>query len=88
MIAKDGLGIAMGNADSEIQQIADQVAPPNYEDGVAIALARLFGLRIARHYQAMVTFSSQYARAFSVAQATMALALAQSQEPAVFEYFK
>ena len=43
MIAKAGLGIAMGNADSEIQQIADLVAPPHYEDGVAIALAKLFG---------------------------------------------
>lgn len=42
MIAKAGLGIAMGNADSEIKQIADRVAPPNYEDGVAKALGDIF----------------------------------------------
>ena len=33
-----GTGVAMGNADPEVQAVADLVAPPNTEDGIAAVL--------------------------------------------------
>ncbi len=35
MIKLAKIGVAMGNADEEVKKIADVIAPPNYEDGVA-----------------------------------------------------
>ncbi|MDQ3854948.1 MAG: HAD hydrolase family protein, partial [Chloroflexota bacterium] len=35
-----GIGVAMGNAIPELQQVADWVTATNDEDGVARALAR------------------------------------------------
>jgi Cof subfamily protein (haloacid dehalogenase superfamily) len=40
MIARAGLGIAMGNAIGEVLEVADEVAPSNAEDGVAAAIDR------------------------------------------------
>ncbi|MHC0067426.1 Cof-type HAD-IIB family hydrolase [Nostoc sp. UIC 10890] len=44
MIQSVGLGIAMGNAVTELKQVADFVTLSNREDGVALALEALFGL--------------------------------------------
>lgn len=43
MLAWAGLGVAMGNAHPEALAVADEVAPPNTEDGVAQVLERWWG---------------------------------------------
>jgi Cof subfamily protein (haloacid dehalogenase superfamily) len=40
MVARAGLGIAMGNAIARVLELADEVAPSNGEDGVASAIDR------------------------------------------------
>ncbi|MBO0587474.1 Cof-type HAD-IIB family hydrolase [Sporosarcina sp. E16_8] len=40
LIQSAGLGIAMGNADDKLKQVADQVTASNEEDGVAKAIKR------------------------------------------------
>lgn len=45
MITWAGLGIAMGNALPAVLAAADQVAPQNTDDGVAVVIERLLGLR-------------------------------------------
>lgn len=40
MIEQSGLGIAMGNAQPEIKQIADFITESNEEDGVAVAIEK------------------------------------------------
>lgn len=40
MIEWAGLGVAMGSAPPDVQAVADWVAPPVHEDGVAVALER------------------------------------------------
>ena len=44
MIRWAGLGVAMANADPAVQELADEVAPANTEDGVAVVIERLLGL--------------------------------------------
>ena len=44
MIAWAGLGVAMGNAADVAKDAADEIAPTNDEDGVAVVLERLLGL--------------------------------------------
>ncbi|NLH69828.1 MAG: HAD hydrolase family protein, partial [Brooklawnia sp.] len=44
MIQWAGLGVAMANADPEVQALADEVAPANTDDGVAWVIERLLGL--------------------------------------------
>jgi len=41
MFEQAGLSIAMGNAIPRIKALADRVAPPNTEDGVAVAIGRM-----------------------------------------------
>jgi Cof subfamily protein (haloacid dehalogenase superfamily) len=36
-------GVAVGNAHPELRAVADEIAPPNEEDGVAVVLERVFG---------------------------------------------
>ncbi len=43
MLAWAGHGVAMGNADAVTQGFADEVAPSNAHDGVAVVLERLLG---------------------------------------------
>ncbi|MET8937523.1 HAD family hydrolase [Streptomyces rubiginosohelvolus] len=43
MFAGSGLRVAMGNAHPELRAAADEVTLSNAEDGVAVALERLFG---------------------------------------------
>jgi len=43
MLEWAGRGVAMGNADARVQSIADEVAPANTADGVAVVLERLLG---------------------------------------------
>lgn len=43
MLVKAGLGVAMGNALSHVQALADDVTKSNDEDGVAYYLDKLFG---------------------------------------------
>ena len=38
MFRRAGVGVAMGNAVAEVRELADRVAPPNGEDGVAAVL--------------------------------------------------
>ncbi|WP_186673605.1 HAD hydrolase family protein [Sporosarcina sp. BP05] len=40
LIQSAGLGIAMGNADDKLKQVADRVTALNEEDGVAKAIKR------------------------------------------------
>jgi hydroxymethylpyrimidine pyrophosphatase-like HAD family hydrolase len=40
MLRWAGLGVAMGNAHPDALAVADEVAPPNTEDGVAQVLQR------------------------------------------------
>ena len=40
MLRAAGLAVAVGNAKEEVKAIADFVAPPNYEDGVAVAVEK------------------------------------------------
>ena len=40
MLAWAGLGVAMGNAHPDALAVADEVAPPHTEDGVAQVLER------------------------------------------------
>jgi Cof subfamily protein (haloacid dehalogenase superfamily) len=42
-----GRGIAMGNSPMDVKQAADEVAPTNNEDGVAIVLQRMLGIAAA-----------------------------------------
>lgn len=42
MIRLASLGIAMGNAHPDVQHVADMVAPPDSEDGLAQVLERLY----------------------------------------------
>ena len=44
MIAWAGHGVAMGNAADVAKDAADEIAPTNDEDGVAVVLERLLGL--------------------------------------------
>ena len=44
MIQWAGLGVAMANADPAVQELADEVAPANTEDGVAVVIEGLLGL--------------------------------------------
>ncbi|MBQ6260739.1 MAG: HAD family phosphatase [Firmicutes bacterium] len=44
MIARCGIGVAMGNAADEVKMAADLVALPNTEDGVARMLEELLGI--------------------------------------------
>lgn len=46
MLAKAGLGVAMGNASLDIQAMADVITKTNDEDGVAYYLNKLFNLDI------------------------------------------
>ena len=39
-----GLGVAMANANAEVQAVADRIAPGYDEDGVAAVLEEIFGL--------------------------------------------
>ena len=41
-----GLGIAMGNAPDELKAIADYVAPPVEEDGLAVAIEQFIMPRL------------------------------------------
>lgn len=43
MLEWAGIGVAMGQAPDELKAVADEVAPPVTEDGVAAVLARWFG---------------------------------------------
>ena len=40
-----GRGIAMANASRRVRQRADEVAPGNADDGVAVVLERMLGLQ-------------------------------------------
>lgn len=42
MLAWAGRGVAMGNAHPELKAVADEVAPGNDDDGVAVVLERIF----------------------------------------------
>jgi Cof subfamily protein (haloacid dehalogenase superfamily) len=42
MIQAAGLGVAMGNAEDELKQLAELIGPPNTEDGVAWILQQYF----------------------------------------------
>lgn len=44
MISWSGFGIAMGEAAEGVKEVADMVAPPHDEDGVAVALSKVFDL--------------------------------------------
>jgi len=44
MIQWAGLGVAMGTAKPHVRAAADYVAPPYDEDGLAVAIERLFGV--------------------------------------------
>jgi Cof subfamily protein (haloacid dehalogenase superfamily) len=44
MILEAGLGVAMGNALPEIKDVANRIAPPNTQDGVAAVIRDLLGL--------------------------------------------
>lgn len=46
MIQLAGLGVAMGNAEPEVQAIADEVTRTNEEDGVAHAIYKALGLNV------------------------------------------
>lgn len=46
MIDKAGFGVAMGNALDKVKEIADAIAPPHHEDGVAQFLTDYFDLEI------------------------------------------
>jgi len=39
-----GLGVAMDNAKPDVKAVADRIAPPYDEDGVAVVLEEIFGL--------------------------------------------
>ena len=41
MLSWAGHSVAMGNAQEAVKQIADEIAPHNFEDGVAVVLERL-----------------------------------------------
>lgn len=43
MISDSGFGVAMGNAETEIKEIADRVTLSNTEDGVASMIREVFG---------------------------------------------
>lgn len=43
MIKWAGLGIAMADAPEEVKEVADMIAPPHHEEGVARILKELFG---------------------------------------------
>ncbi|HEX2951865.1 MAG TPA: Cof-type HAD-IIB family hydrolase [Armatimonadota bacterium] len=43
-LAWAGLGVAMENAKPEAKQVADRIAPPYNDDGVAVVLEDIFGL--------------------------------------------
>lgn len=43
MLSWAGRSVAMGNAQEAVKQIADEIAPPNFDDGVAVVLERLLG---------------------------------------------
>ncbi|MBE3578202.1 MAG: HAD family phosphatase [Limnochordales bacterium] len=47
LLASAGIGVAMENGAPELRQVAREVAPANDKDGVALVLARLFGLDAA-----------------------------------------
>ena len=40
MIQYAGKGVAMGNADARIKAVADEIAPSNDEDGVAVMIEK------------------------------------------------
>ncbi|MDR0854623.1 MAG: Cof-type HAD-IIB family hydrolase [Clostridiales Family XIII bacterium] len=40
MVSYGGVGVAMENGAAETKAVADYVAPPNYEDGVAVAIKK------------------------------------------------
>lgn len=40
MLRTAGLGVAMGNAQDKVKEIADEIAPTNYEDGVAAMIKK------------------------------------------------
>jgi len=42
MLTWAGRGVAMGNADHRVKAVADEVAPGNDDDGVAVVLERVF----------------------------------------------
>jgi Cof subfamily protein (haloacid dehalogenase superfamily) len=44
MVAYAGIGVAMANGAEETKAVADYVAPPNYEDGVATAIMKYIPL--------------------------------------------
>ena len=43
MLEWAGRGVAMGNADARVRAAANEVAPSNMADGVAVVLERLLG---------------------------------------------
>jgi Cof subfamily protein (haloacid dehalogenase superfamily) len=45
MLSWAGYAVAMGNADPELKAVADEVAPGQDEEGVAVVLERLMGAR-------------------------------------------